>query len=52
MTTEQKEKIISEYSNQILELINSQEDLTWSDTDGIAMAIIMNVIRETEKCLS
>jgi hypothetical protein len=49
VTPEQKEKIISKYDNQILELVDYQEDYTRSDLQGVAMAIVMNIISEVEK---
>jgi hypothetical protein len=38
--------LISKYSNQILELIDQQDELTRSDLQGCCDAIVMNILRE------
>lgn len=39
-------KIVSKYSNKILELVDSHESLTQSDLQGVCEAIIMGAIQE------
>jgi|GEM_PF-5430595 len=43
-----KSTIIDRYSEQILELINSHEELTRSDLQGIVDAILINVVTDVE----
>jgi hypothetical protein len=43
-----KEKLISMYENEVLELIDNQDDYTRSDLQGIVYAIVAKIVREAQ----
>ena len=48
MTQKEKMKLVLEYEDKILELIDNQEDFTRSDLQGVAQGIIHTLIQKIE----
>ena len=43
-----KVRLINKYSDKVIDLVNSSDDLTTSDMQGVAMAIVMKLIQEVD----
>jgi hypothetical protein len=41
--------LVNKYTNEILELMYSQEDYTTSDLQGIVSAIVLSIMNEYER---